>query len=101
MVHLETTCDGIQRQFETKVDVKLFWLFLLCSFLQSLFLYCYSVLNVRQCMKGTHCSDDTALLLQPSVVIQYQVSRNNCSVLICNFKKKIGSHAIKKCIGCI
>ena len=28
MVHLETTRDGIQRQFETKVDVKLFQLFL-------------------------------------------------------------------------
>lgn len=62
MVHLETTCDGIQRQFETKVDVTLLVVFISFCFFKSPFLYCYSVSNVRQCMKGTHCSGDTALL---------------------------------------
>lgn len=82
-----------------KGGCKLFWLFLFHSlFFKAPFLYCYSVLNVHQCMKGTHCSNDNALLHSAFCANTVQSVQEQLFWSFWYVTLKIESHAIKKCV---
>lgn len=95
-VRLETT-RWSPKTIWNKGGCQFFWLFLFPC-LNSPFWYCSSVLNVRQCMKGTHCSDDTAAFSLP------WWPRTKCpetivaTISICNFKNGVSCNT--NVLGC-